>query len=207
MRTISAAQAMEIVGVVKIAAGVLVAVNPRIGGLVVAGWLAGIIVSLLLVGGYADIALRNFGLLVGARALSRLAGAHATRRQKAKRRRSEGGGPAPFLVGRRVGAPTPLGVLRRATGGRAAGRGGGPDDAPGRSPLSRSVRAAARGGPRARRWARTDPRSGDPPRAGAPPAFASRPRRSVPGLSVASRCRVRRAGRGPRDRLKSSGVR
>jgi hypothetical protein len=76
----SAAQAMEIVGGVEIAAGVLVALNPRIGGLVVAGWLAGIIVSLLLVGGYADIALRDFGLLVGALALSRLAAAHAARR-------------------------------------------------------------------------------------------------------------------------------
>jgi uncharacterized membrane protein YphA (DoxX/SURF4 family) len=73
----SAAQAMEIVGGVEIAAGVLVALNPRIGGLVVAGWLAGIIVSLLLVGGYADIALRDFGLLVGALALSRLATAHS----------------------------------------------------------------------------------------------------------------------------------
>ena len=42
-----------------------------------AGWLAGIILSLLLVGGYGDIALRDFGLLVGALALSRLASAHA----------------------------------------------------------------------------------------------------------------------------------
>ena len=75
----SAAQAMELVGAVEIAAGVVVALNPRIGGLVVAGWLAGIIVSLLLVGGYADIALRDFGLLVGALALSRLASAHARR--------------------------------------------------------------------------------------------------------------------------------
>ena len=75
----TAAQAMELVGGVEIAAGVLVALNPRIGGLVVAGWLAGIIVSLLLVGGYADIALRDFGLLVGALALSRLATAHTAR--------------------------------------------------------------------------------------------------------------------------------
>jgi hypothetical protein len=43
----------------------------------VAGWLAGIIVSLLLVGGYADIALRDFGLLIGALALARLATAYA----------------------------------------------------------------------------------------------------------------------------------
>jgi hypothetical protein len=72
----SAADAMYIVGGVEILAGLIVAVNPRFGGLLVAGWLAGIIVSLLLVGGYADIALRDFGLLLGAVALSLLAGAH-----------------------------------------------------------------------------------------------------------------------------------
>jgi hypothetical protein len=75
----SALDAMYIVGAVEIAAGLVVALNPRFGGLLVAGWLAGIIVSLLLVGGYADIALRDFGLLVGALALSRLASAHSVR--------------------------------------------------------------------------------------------------------------------------------
>jgi uncharacterized membrane protein YphA (DoxX/SURF4 family) len=69
----SAQDAMYIVGVVEIAAGLIVLVTPRFGGLLVAGWLAGIIVSLLLVGGYGDIALRDFGLLLGALALSRLA--------------------------------------------------------------------------------------------------------------------------------------
>src|ERR671919_2291961 len=69
----SASDAMHIVGVVEIAAGLVVAVTPRFGGLLVAGWLGGIIVSLLLVGGYADIALRDFGLLAGALTLSRLA--------------------------------------------------------------------------------------------------------------------------------------
>jgi hypothetical protein len=69
----SAEDAMHLVGAVEIAAGLIVAVVPRFGGLLVAGWLAGIIVSLLLVGGYADIALRDFGLLVGALALARLA--------------------------------------------------------------------------------------------------------------------------------------
>jgi hypothetical protein len=73
----SAHDAMYMVGGVEILAGLVVALNPRFGGLLVAGWLAGIIVSLLLVGGYADIALRDFGLLVGALALSRLASAHA----------------------------------------------------------------------------------------------------------------------------------
>jgi len=74
----SAADAMHLVGVVEIAAGILVAVTPRFGSLVVAGWLAGIILSLLLVGGYGDIALRDFGLLVSAIALSRLASAQTT---------------------------------------------------------------------------------------------------------------------------------
>jgi hypothetical protein len=75
----SASDAMHIVGIVEIAAGLVVAVMPRFGGLLVAGWLAGIIVNLLLVGGYGDIALRDFGLLVGALSLSRLASAYAPR--------------------------------------------------------------------------------------------------------------------------------
>ena len=73
----TAQDAMYAVGVVEIAAGLVVAVSPRFGGLLVAGWLGGIIVSLLLVGGYADIALRDFGLLLGALALARLASAYA----------------------------------------------------------------------------------------------------------------------------------
>jgi hypothetical protein len=75
----SASDAMHIVGVVEIAAGLVVAVTPRFGGLLVASWLGGIIVSLLLVGGYADIALRDFGLLLGALTLARLASAFSTR--------------------------------------------------------------------------------------------------------------------------------
>ena len=71
----SAQDAMYIVGGVEIAAGLVVLVSPRFGGLLVASWLAGIIVSLLLVGGYGDIALRDFGLLLGALTLFRLAGA------------------------------------------------------------------------------------------------------------------------------------
>jgi hypothetical protein len=70
----SAEDAMYLVGVIEIAAGLIVAVAPRIGGLIVAGWLAGIIVNLLIVGGYGDIALRDFGLLLGALTLARLAG-------------------------------------------------------------------------------------------------------------------------------------
>jgi hypothetical protein len=75
----SAQDAMYIVGVVEILAGLIVFVTPRLGGLLVAGWLAGIIVSLLLVGGYGDIALRDFGLLIGALALARLASTQPAR--------------------------------------------------------------------------------------------------------------------------------
>ncbi|HEX5369617.1 MAG TPA: hypothetical protein VFY10_09425 [Dehalococcoidia bacterium] len=69
----SADQFMYVVGVVEIAAGLLVAFKPSFGGLIVAGWLAGIIVNLLTFSGYYDVALRDFGLLLGALALSRLA--------------------------------------------------------------------------------------------------------------------------------------
>jgi hypothetical protein len=69
----NADQCMYVVGVVEIAAGVLVAVAPRIGAWVVAVWLAGIIVNLLTLSGYYDVALRDFGLLVAAVALARLA--------------------------------------------------------------------------------------------------------------------------------------
>jgi uncharacterized membrane protein YphA (DoxX/SURF4 family) len=72
----SAQDAMYLVGAIEILAGLVVLVMPRFGGLLVAGWLAGIIVSLLLAGGYGDIALRDFGLLLGALTLSRLAGAY-----------------------------------------------------------------------------------------------------------------------------------
>jgi hypothetical protein len=64
---------MYAVGVIEIVAGLVVAVRPRIGGYLVAAWLAGIIVNLLLIGDYYDIALRDFGLLLGALTLARLA--------------------------------------------------------------------------------------------------------------------------------------
>jgi hypothetical protein len=76
----SAQDAMYLVGGIEIVAGLVVLVAPRFGGLLVAGWLAGIIVSLLLVGGYGDIALRDFGLLLGALTLSRLASANFSER-------------------------------------------------------------------------------------------------------------------------------
>ena len=57
---------MLFVGLVEIAAAVLVAARPRIGAYVVAAWLLGIVVNLLLIPGYFDIALRDFGLALGA---------------------------------------------------------------------------------------------------------------------------------------------
>lgn len=66
------------VGVVEIAAGLLVAWKPRWGALVVAAWLLGIIVNLIVLGGFYDVALRDAGLLVGALALSRLASQRRT---------------------------------------------------------------------------------------------------------------------------------
>jgi hypothetical protein len=69
----NASDAMHLVGVIEIAAGLVVAVAPRFGGFLVAAWLGGIIINLLLVGGYGDIALRDFGLLLGALTLARLA--------------------------------------------------------------------------------------------------------------------------------------
>jgi hypothetical protein len=69
----SAETAMYLVGGVEILAGVIVFVAPRFGALLVAAWLGGIIINLLLVGGYGDVALRDFGLLLGALTLARLA--------------------------------------------------------------------------------------------------------------------------------------
>jgi len=63
---------MLLVGVVEILAGLLVALKPKVGAWVVAAWLAGIIVNLLLVSGFYDVALRDFGLMLAAIALARL---------------------------------------------------------------------------------------------------------------------------------------
>src|SRR2546428_7164191 len=73
----NAHQAMLAVGVIEIVAGLVVALRPRFGGYLVAAWLAGIIVNLLLIPGFYDIALRDFGLFIGAVALARLATAFA----------------------------------------------------------------------------------------------------------------------------------
>jgi hypothetical protein len=69
----TAHQAMLAVGVVEIIAGLLVAALPRIGGYVVAAWLAGIIVNLLSYPGFYDVALRDVGLLLAALTLGGLA--------------------------------------------------------------------------------------------------------------------------------------
>lgn len=69
----TAHQAMLAVGIVEVLAGVLVAIAPRLGGYVVAAWLAGIIGNLLLLQDFYDVALRDFGLLLAALALARLA--------------------------------------------------------------------------------------------------------------------------------------
>jgi uncharacterized membrane protein YphA (DoxX/SURF4 family) len=69
----SATDAMYAVGVIEIAAGVAVAVKPRYGAYLVAAWLGGIIINLVTLSGYYDIALRDFGLLLGALTLARLA--------------------------------------------------------------------------------------------------------------------------------------
>jgi hypothetical protein len=72
----TAQQAMYAVGVVEIVAGIVVAVAPRFGGYLVAAWLVGIIVDLLTLGDFYDVALRDFGLFVAALALARLAAAY-----------------------------------------------------------------------------------------------------------------------------------
>lgn len=69
----SAHDAMLAVGMIEVVAGVVVAVAPRFGGPLVAVWLAGIILNLVTMGEFYDVALRDFGLLVGALALSVLA--------------------------------------------------------------------------------------------------------------------------------------
>jgi hypothetical protein len=64
---------MMVVGVIEIIAGIVVAVKPKFGAWVVSAWLCGIMINLLLVPGYYDVALRDLGLLFGALALARLA--------------------------------------------------------------------------------------------------------------------------------------
>ena len=93
----SAQDAMYAVGAIEILAGFIVLVVPRFGGLLVAGWLGGIILSLLLVGGYGDIALRDVGLLLGALTLFLLAGAESAEpRDRGLTESVEGGAARPL---------------------------------------------------------------------------------------------------------------
>ncbi len=71
------------VGVIEILAGILVAVVPRFGAYLVAVWLWAIVVNLLILGEYFDIALRDFGLSLGALALGLLAQAHHSQQKRA----------------------------------------------------------------------------------------------------------------------------
>lgn len=69
---------MYVVGAIEIVAGLVVALRPRFGGYLVAAWLAGIIANLLFMADYYDVALRDFGLLLAALSLARLATAFPT---------------------------------------------------------------------------------------------------------------------------------
>ena len=69
----TAHQALYAVGAIEIVAGLAVLVKPRFGAYLVAAWLLGIIVNLLSLSGYYDVALRDFGLLLAALTLARLA--------------------------------------------------------------------------------------------------------------------------------------
>lgn len=69
----NAHDAMMVVGVIEVVAGIVVAVDPRFGAPLVAVWLLGIIVNLLTLGDYYDVALRDFGLFVAAVSLAVLA--------------------------------------------------------------------------------------------------------------------------------------
>jgi hypothetical protein len=80
----SASGAMLAVGVVEVVAGLVVAVRPKVGGYLVAAWLAGIIGNLLLLGDHYDVALRDLGLLLAALALARLATAFRPAHDAAK---------------------------------------------------------------------------------------------------------------------------
>ena len=69
----SATGTMHVVGIIEILAGISVALKPRYGAYLVAAWLGGIVINLLSYSGYYDVALRDFGLMLGALTLARLA--------------------------------------------------------------------------------------------------------------------------------------
>lgn len=71
---------MDVVGVIEVVAGIGVAIMPRVFGYVVSAWLMGIVINLVTYPGYYDIALRDFGLALGALALARLGAVYDKRR-------------------------------------------------------------------------------------------------------------------------------
>jgi uncharacterized membrane protein YphA (DoxX/SURF4 family) len=86
---LSATHTMRVVGVIEIIAGIAVALKPRYAAYIVAAWLAGIVINLLSYSGYYDIALRDFGLMLGALTLARLSSKY------------DSPGPKPSLSGSR----------------------------------------------------------------------------------------------------------
>ncbi len=84
----SAHHTMWVVGVVEIVAGLAVAIKPRYAAYVVAAWLAGIVINLFTFPGFYDVALRDFGLMLAALTLARLASVYDPAWVRSPHRRS-----------------------------------------------------------------------------------------------------------------------
>ena len=84
---LSATGTMHVVGAIEIVAGIAVALKPRYAAYIVAAWLAGIVINLLSYSGFYDVALRDFGLMMGALTLARLASKYDSRGLKPTLRR------------------------------------------------------------------------------------------------------------------------
>jgi hypothetical protein len=85
MLPISGVAFMRLAGIIEVAVGLLVAARPKIGAYVVAAWLAGIVLNLVLQGRYLDVALRDVGLMFGALALARLSATDEARTATVRR--------------------------------------------------------------------------------------------------------------------------
>ncbi len=72
----NAGTTMMVVGIIEIIVGIGVWIKPKYFAYVVAAWLFGIIINMLILGKFYDIALREFGLMLAALALGRLAACH-----------------------------------------------------------------------------------------------------------------------------------
>ncbi len=90
---------MYLVGAIEIVAGVAVAVKPRYGAYLVAAWLAGIVINLLTASGFYDIALRDFGLMLAALTLARLASVYDPPAKAAEAERTHDRSPGQKVVG------------------------------------------------------------------------------------------------------------